>query len=94
MTKQETTDRVKTAPPTYRWVTCTQESDYMTSRKRHLLPLGASTGTTLCNSTGVGEGVWFANQSKPACPACEKVADRSTQVVIRPKQKARTTATA
>lgn len=51
-----------------RWVSCSQESDWFTSRYSHfLLDNGIDTG---CGASGMGEGVWRVSKSKPKCKTC------------------------
>lgn len=60
------------------WVSCTQDADYTTSTRRHLVRSGPrkSLGalTTLCNATGMPGDVWRNNYDKPKCPACVEAA--------------------
>lgn len=60
----------------YRWVSCAQDSDWATSRYRHILRRGYD--TTLCGATGLGAGVWRGCNTKANCPEC--VSRASTRV--------------
>lgn len=62
-----------------RWVSCARDSDYVTSRSRHVLTAGGV--NTACGATGLGEGVWRGNTRKPPCAACVKA--RTPQRVQR-----------
>ena len=75
----------QTPASTHRWVACRQEDGYSTAQTKHLLSLRTgSQGTTLCSASGMGEGVWFANQTKPACKTCSDVAEQHAGIIIRP----------
>lgn len=66
-----------------RWVSCSRESDDLTSRRRHLVvvrkasPAWPSTAgpDTMCGSSASTFDTWRGNSTKPACPACLRAAD-------------------
>lgn len=58
-----------------RWVSCSRDTHHQVAQTRHLVVAEADLRhaeaiTTLCGSTGVGQGVWRANTTKAACSAC------------------------
>ena len=72
--------------PTHRWVANRREDGWAAAQHKHLLALrSGDQGTTLCGASGMGEGVFFANQSKPECGECRAEAERDPEVVIRPR---------
>lgn len=70
----------KTVNVTYKWVSCSRETNYSFSREAHVVRSRDDNGfpgmvTTLCNATGSGEGVWRRDSKKPRCAECaEKLA--------------------
>lgn len=54
----------------YRWMTCSKDADWATSRYRHLIVPGRL--TTVCNASASHADIWRTNFSKPNCPECSK----------------------
>lgn len=51
-----------------KWVSCAKDVNYAVSLERHVLPEGSD--TTLCGSTGMGEGAWRGSKVKRPCKRC------------------------
>lgn len=54
-----------------KWVSCSQDAEWATSRHRHLL---ANALDTLCNASASYAEVWRGNSTKPKCDVCLGVA--------------------
>lgn len=59
--------------PELKWVSCTKEVNPVVGTTRHLIPTQGGAVTTLCGSSGLGEGVWRGNTTKPECSTCMRI---------------------